>query len=423
MTIGRALPGRRVTSRWTGCLALCALGAVTASVARAEEPGAVPSRVILVRPGCEGSDLDEGELVRLLEIELLADGVGELHAVSPDASGSEGGAEIGSAPGASLAVLRLEGVCGGEGPMSVTIDDAATDKRVRRDVDLGGVSSDARPRAIALAIAELLRASWMELVLPSAPTPKAIVPPEVREAARGRAAAVATPSPTEGAPADPLGDGAAAPPPAVELSTISPPALDRGAGDRGSGDRGARAPERADAGARTQSRVWLGGGAGLRGFLDGDALFGGGRLEALFPIAPPLRGRAGIAAGYSPGEHELGDIDLFLLSGRGALCLSLAGERYLVELGPFLELGWGYARGEPNQDLVVGDDVSALIALTGATVGARFELTGATWLDASVDFGPTLSGLSAVVDGSRERSIDGLALGGNLGLVWALGDR
>lgn len=388
-----------------------ALGICWPSSARAD-PEAVPARVILVKPGCTGTDLDEDELVRLLEIELRADGVGDVEVVEAgvvdgEASGPSSSSS-GAVPGASLAVLRLEGVCDRVGPLSVTIDDAATDKRVRREVDLGGVTDEARSRAVALAIAELLRASWMELVLPSSPAPKATVPVEVREAARGRAMAAAG-SPSEDAPAmEPL----PAPSLAVEPSSTTTPPPDERPGAR---------IDREDATKAHAARVWLGGSAGARGFLDGDALFGGLRAEALFPLTGPLRARAGASAAYSPGEHALGDVDLFMVNGRAAVCFALAGGSYLVEVGPFVELGWGHARGAPSQDLVVGDDASALVALTGLTFGARFALTGSTWLDGSVDFGPTLSGLSALVDGQRERSIDGLSGGLHLGLAWAIG--
>ncbi len=50
--------------------------------------------------------------------------------------------------------------------MVLEVDDALTNKSVRREVDLGDVPASGRPRALALAAAELLRASWAELALP-----------------------------------------------------------------------------------------------------------------------------------------------------------------------------------------------------------------------------------------------------------------
>lgn len=377
-----------------------------AGSARADEPP-VPSRVVLVRPGCAATELDEAELVRLLEIELRADGVETVEAIGGDQVDAQ---TVAPAAGTSLAVLRLEGVCTAGAPISVTIDDAATDKRVRREVDLRGVGDDARPRAVALATAELLRASWLELVLPSAPPPKAAVPLVVRDAARGRAAAATMPKPP--AP-EPL------PPVALEPAPLAPASAPPSPAPVAPPDAATDAADDAAA-ARTAETFWLGGSAGARGFVDGNAVFGSGRAEVMFPVAHPIRGRAGLVAGYSPGETILGDIDLLVVTARGALALSLVRQSFLLEIGPFVELGWGYANGTPSQALIASDDASAFIVVTGATIGARLALSGPLWLDASGDFGPTLSGLSALSAGVEARGIEGFSAGGQVGLAWAL---
>jgi hypothetical protein len=63
----------------------------------------------------------------------------------------------------------------------VLVRDAITNKRVARDVDLSNIPVDAHPRTIAVVAAELLRASWAELALSSAPPPARPVPPAVEE--------------------------------------------------------------------------------------------------------------------------------------------------------------------------------------------------------------------------------------------------
>ena len=63
--------------------------------------------------------------------------------------------------------------------LGVEVRDAVTAKHVSRDVALGGVPADSRPLMIAVAADELLRASWAELALRTAPPPARAVPIEV----------------------------------------------------------------------------------------------------------------------------------------------------------------------------------------------------------------------------------------------------
>jgi hypothetical protein len=63
--------------------------------------------------------------------------------------------------------------------LGIEVHDALTAKRVSRDVDLGPIPADGRPLAIALAADELLRASWAELALRTAPPPAVPVPEQV----------------------------------------------------------------------------------------------------------------------------------------------------------------------------------------------------------------------------------------------------
>jgi hypothetical protein len=65
--------------------------------------------------------------------------------------------------------------------LDIEVRDEVTSKRVGRVVDLSGVPSDGRAIVVALAVAELLRASWAELALDGA-KPREHAPPEVRAA-------------------------------------------------------------------------------------------------------------------------------------------------------------------------------------------------------------------------------------------------
>ncbi|HTA17961.1 MAG TPA: hypothetical protein VK989_01645, partial [Polyangia bacterium] len=63
--------------------------------------------------------------------------------------------------------------------VTVAVRDAITGKRIAREIPLAAVPRDARPLTVALAIDELLRASWVELALADAPAPGRPVPREI----------------------------------------------------------------------------------------------------------------------------------------------------------------------------------------------------------------------------------------------------
>ncbi len=90
---------------------------------------------------------------------------------------------------AALAEVRVEDR--GNQRIAIDVFDRATDKRVGRDLELSNVPPNGRALAVAIAIDELLRASWAELALRServerpgaathAPPPAPAPQPEVR---------------------------------------------------------------------------------------------------------------------------------------------------------------------------------------------------------------------------------------------------
>jgi hypothetical protein len=66
-----------------------------------------------------------------------------------------------------------------EGEAGIALDDRTTHKRVEREVKLGRIPAGGRPLAIAIAIDELLRASWAELTMLAHQAPQQ-TPPEAR---------------------------------------------------------------------------------------------------------------------------------------------------------------------------------------------------------------------------------------------------
>ena len=82
-----------------------------------------------------------------------------------------------AASGEVLAVVRIGHVAGQSVRISVDVSDAVTRKRIGRDVDVAGYSSEGQALAIAVATEELVRASWVELRIREKPPAVAAAKP------------------------------------------------------------------------------------------------------------------------------------------------------------------------------------------------------------------------------------------------------
>lgn len=124
------------------------------SPAFADAPRCDGARPIVQATVDEGVAIDRDRLLRLLRIELESRGLDLC-----DASDRK-----------PIAVLRL---AAHEGDVTLTVEarDRITAKELKRDVPVGNYPADARPLLVAVAMDELLRASWAELVLKDAPAP------------------------------------------------------------------------------------------------------------------------------------------------------------------------------------------------------------------------------------------------------------
>jgi hypothetical protein len=80
-----------------------------------------------------------------------------------------------------LATVKIAAASGPSVVVALEIRDAVTEKRVMRDVDLARVPEDGRAFAIAIAVDELVWASWAEIALAkrSPKKPRRAPPPEV----------------------------------------------------------------------------------------------------------------------------------------------------------------------------------------------------------------------------------------------------
>lgn len=311
---------------WALGLALLGPSAAFAQESAEAPASAMPARVELTAPACAEAVRAE-VLLRMLRVELAGDGVERVELAAP-----------GDAAGGALARVSVEvAPCAADASeFLVTVDDAATRKSVRRAVDLADVPAATRPRALALAVAELLRASWLELAVPTAPPTAAPVPEAVRDVVRLRVTALA---PRARAPRE-------APrwAPFVSLgfdARLLPLAATGVAGVRLAG--GVTPP-------------WSLDGTRVRLRADGGVMFGS-------------------------GASLLGDVDVLVATGAVALTFT-RGAAVAVELGPRVEVGVARAvgritAGHSATGVTVGEDEAALVGV-GLVAGVRGRLS-ATW--------------------------------------------
>jgi len=284
-------------------------------------------------------------VTRILGGELAADGVTDVDLLDATAPLP---AVAGAPP---LAVIAVEGACE-SAALTVTVDDAATDKQLRRAVDLRAVAEPSRPQALAEAAAQLVRASWAELALPRAPLPHVPVPPVIRATTMERLSA------TPGAPVH-------GPEPApVFLS------------------------------AEIDGRYLFGPGAGLLG----------ARLVASVPVIEHLRLRFDGGAAHGSLADGGGGLDLLAVTGAAGVSFAQTWEAAAVEVGPRVEVGWALTRGGSGSSYSAS---SVLAAATVATTG-RLHLGGRGWCSLELELGPLLHGFGAR-DGSTLRGAMGAA--------------
>jgi hypothetical protein len=261
--------------------------------------------------------------------------------------------------GEPLASVKIASTTGPSVAVALEIRDAVTEKRVMRDVDLARVPEDGRAFAIAIAVDELVWASWAEIALAkrTRKKPRRAPPPEV---VRG-----------------------------VENAL----------------------PERKEPGTRL----------GVRGAFEhfgGGQTHLGADATALFPFTE----RVGLelALGLRQGKrvnaehgHVLSSAAMLGAMLRVTLLRALPLELSLFA-GPRAGLARFRGRAAPDAR---GTELSGLVlyARGGAVAGAR--VLGPLWLEASGGAGAPLRGLEARDEGHKVSGVSGLELHGALSLM------
>jgi hypothetical protein len=229
---------------------------------------------------------------------------------------------------------------------------------------------------IALAVAELLRATWLELTLPDAPPPQVAVPDALRRAVVRRALATLRPLP----PGD--RDATAGPPgppsrsPAVSLAVAS------------------------------------------RLFPSTQTLMFGGNAAGAFPVLAPsfalrVDGRVLVGTARDP----LGDVNLGMATAGAALLLASPREAAVAAaVGPHLELGVAWATASPLDQSTTSHKGAGLVS-TASLLGAFYVRVTPQWdLALELEGGATLASFEARADSRRVTSVDGAMFGVALGL-------
>jgi hypothetical protein len=139
-------------------------GMATAERARADD-GCKPDVPIVEASIDDDVPIDRERLLRLLRTELESRGL-QLCA---------------STERRPIAVVHLTATPAQDVKLTIEVRDRVTAKEIKRDVPVGSYPADARPLLIAVAMDELLRASWAELALADAPAPAEPPPPVVRD--------------------------------------------------------------------------------------------------------------------------------------------------------------------------------------------------------------------------------------------------
>jgi len=305
-------------------------------------------------------------LTKMLALELREDGVDDVVLAAAAAPPSEA---------KTLATIELRAEsCEPSAPaITVDIEDAATGKRVGRRVPLGDVLPAARPRAFALAVAELLRASWLELTMPDAPPAPILVPQVVRDAVTRRIAFAAPSSARETAPSS-LSIGRA-----LGLSlTVA---------------------WRSFPGTHT-------------------ALYGGRAAVALPTFAPWLLLRADAGGLFGAATDVLGSVDAGTASlAAAALVASPRDATLAVAVGPRIEIGVAWASGHPA-DPVTSSGSGVGFVGTATLVGTFALRLSTTWrLAFELEGGATFLPFVAHADARRVLGLDGALLGMAIGVA------
>jgi len=374
------------------CVALAHFASIVAAHAE-PQPSAVKTVRMLV-PSCGVDLVDRAAFEGALRVELAAAGFSLKERHAEDVTD------------ASSRTLALETApCDRDATaVEVVVVEPQSGRRERRLVPVWDLDATARPRAVALASAELLVRAEFRDEKAVAPPPEA--PTAVAPATQTVANPDATPS---AAPETP--NVAPAPDANAPLTTITepspasaPPMADTEVRRRPS----SRAPSRT-IGAAFEYRSYpvahtpmLGGRGSVRFRL------GGGPFE----LAVDAGGAGGSVT------DALGTVHVAAATAGVSFAHVSGAEGVFVSVGPSLEVGYGHVSGEPGPNARGGAEGTFLAAALLAA-GLRFEVAKATWIQAEALGGWSMSALRGFADDRAVAGTSGAMAVLRIGVGWA----
>jgi hypothetical protein len=334
-----------------------------AVVAHAETAPQPPASVVEVySPPCIEHPYDRAGLIELLRVELGALGVTDVVVGQPRVAGNRRTA------GRLLAAVVLTPNTCDPATVEVTLQilDRASSKKVERPMAIGDVELAGRPRALAIAIAELLQASWAELEFATAAPPAVPVPPALRAALAAKLA----------------------------------PGVDS-----------ARAEMRAAFEARHPSLE-----------LSGVAQSFPTRATALLGAELSIRSRfgehgawhLGVGTGFGSTEVGIGAIAIGAATGSVGVAFTTGGTAEF-ELGPRLDAGYGWATGTARSSNVRGKSYGNGVVL--GLVEATLRVHSESWwtLLLGLDVGQSIADVSFLSDTAQAAGIGGVVVDARIG--------
>ncbi len=347
-----------------------------AAPAGAQDMPALPKGVRLVLSRCD-MIVARKPLLDQLRIELLSTGVIEIDLVDPEKGTSR---ETPQAERIATVQVYFPECDDSAGLVNLRVSDRLTAKYVERSLLVSDIAKSVRPRAIALAIVELLRASWLELVLHDDQFEDGAAEVDVRArlVTRLKERTIEDEAPRES--------------PAAQAAAIE--AARRAQEERELDDRWGKA-----------RLEWL---AGARIFPQG----GAGDLSTIVSGSLALNRRmrlhiGGVAAGGGISDKD-GDVNSFEGAGRVALGLG-GGSSPEIEVAPCVEVGYGKLSGDI-------EDKGGTIAIGSIQAIMRTVVTKGVDALVGVQGGYVIAPLEVKRDGDLVGGIKGPMLGITAGL-------
>jgi hypothetical protein len=337
-----------------------------AASAQAEPRRNGPATIIQIgATGCETDVAQETSFLRLLEIELAGERVRFVRYNVP--------------PGLGELVVEVRwAACGTSSREAVITLRRLGYEKIERTIALGDLASDARPRTLSLAVAELIhstRAAWKREA----------------EAVLGIGA-----EPAEPARPEPVAEPAPPPPVIVKVPDM---------------------PDQKQA-APPSSGLWLQASGAARTFVSKAIPVFGAQAAVTFPVSEQrFFMRVDVNGWWSSADDALGTVRMSSYTGGAAFFLATRTNPVLY-FGPRLEVGHVGAEATSNQTVVAGTSTGNLFG-AASLLGSLRVVKGRVALVLEAEGGTAFEGFTLWSEGRKVATTRGAFVTGRVGLAVA----